>query len=184
MPDLGLAPSSLYSIPLVDRKVSIKIHIQQIMVDLHGMNLQVVQCNGVTARIRRLRECLPQQVCGIELHLLGQLAVEKGNQEDIQLLRCIQVLDTNIAKTDGLALSVRREGDIGLGAQTHPKARAADARTQLGVCLEVDPHTIIVECHLRVFRVDIAGRARLALDVVAAVSGKELLVECAFKGFG
>jgi len=155
------------------------------VVNLHGVDLEVVEGDIVARGFFRLGEELPDEVSDIDLHLLGELAVEEGNEKDFELAGGTEVLDAGVTEADVFSLRLRYDGDVCFGVDGDTDAGTVDGGAELGMGLDVDPDAIVLECDLWVFGINEAARVRLSLEVVAVAGrGEELLIERALKSTG
>lgn len=167
---------------LVDGEVAVEVNGERRALDLHGVDLQVVETDLIAGGLGGLGEQLAEQCGGVDLHLLGEFAAEEGLEEEVELGRLAEVLDAGVAEADGLALGVGDDGDVGFGVEGDAEAGSVKAGAKFGVGFDVDDDAVAVEADLRVLGVGVAGGGGLAAEVVAAVLVEELLVQRALEG--
>ena len=164
------------------RHIPVEVHDQGIAGDLHGVDLQVVEREVVAGGLGGFGEKLADEVGGIDLHLLGELAAEEGNEEEVELLVVAEVLDAGVAEADGLALRVGDDRDVRLGIEADAEAGTTHFGTQFGVGFDVNQDAFVLKADLRVLRVSITATVTSAAEVVAAIGrAEELLVERALE---
>src|ERR1700723_660021 len=115
----------------------------------------------------RAAEQLPHQQSSVHLHLRGQFVAEEWFEQEVQLLRLAEPLDSRIAKADALFLGFGDQRDIGLGGKRHADAGPMNCCAELCPRMDMDDNTVLHEGHMRRIGIDVAGRRGVAADIVA-----------------
>ncbi len=68
----------------MDAENGVEVYIEIGVVDLHGVDFQVVKSHGITGGLHGFGEELADKFSDIDLHLLGELSVQEGDEEDIE----------------------------------------------------------------------------------------------------
>jgi len=169
-------PESLYA------QVPVHVHNEGVAVDLDGVDFETVEGDLVAGGSRGSLEGLAEQVGGIDLHAGGDLMAEEGAEEEVQLASVGYLVETGVAKANGLAFSVGGQGDLGGNRERQAQACASDGFSQAGVGLDADHDAVLVEGELGVLGIGEAGGIEVPFEVVAAVrAGEELLLQGALE---
>ena len=170
---------------LVDAEDGVDVEDELGTLDEHGVDLEVSERDGVAGGLGGFGEELAHEVGGVDLHLLGELAGEEGDEEEVELGGVGEVVDAGVAEADGLALGVGEDGDVDVAGEGDSDAVAVDAGSELGAGVDADDDAVVVEGDVGLFGVDVAGGVGVAAEVVAAVGGvEELGAEGALEGLG
>jgi hypothetical protein len=166
----------------VHGEVAVEVDDERVAGHQHGVDLQVIELHVIACGGGGLGEDLTEQIGGVDLHLLRQLAAEKRNQEEVEFLGRGELFDAGVAEADGFALRVGDDGDVCFRGEAHAEASGADVFSEPSVCLKVNPDAVVLERHFGLGGVDIAGGVPVAADVEAVVfAGEDLGVEDALE---
>jgi len=117
--------------------------------------------------------------------LLGELALEEGLEEEVELGGVGEAVDACVAEADGFAFGIGKDGDVDVAGQGDSDAVAVDSGSEFGAGVDADDDAVLHVGDVRLFGVDEAGRFCVSAKVVAAVGCiEELGFEGAFEGLG
>ena len=139
------------------------------------MELEVIEGQGVAGLLGGVSQEFAHEVGGVDLHLLGELAAEERDEQEVELAGVAEALDAGVAEADGFLLGLGDEGDVGVGVEGDADAGAVYDGAELGSGVDVDDDTILLEGNVGVVGVDEAGGVSVAAHVVAAFGGVEEL---------
>jgi hypothetical protein len=170
---------------LVDAHVGVYVDVENLTFYEHGVELEVVEGQGVAGLLGGVGQELAHEVGGVDLHLLGELVTEEGDEQEVELAGVAESLDAGVAEADGFFLGLGDEGDVGVGVEGDADAGAVNGGAEPGAGVDVDDDAVLLEGDVRVVGVDEAGGVDVAAHVVTAFRRvEELGAEGALEGLG